>query len=111
MIGNFVKFRVKPNCMDEFVKVSLANSRGSIDGGCYATSVFRDPKDDSLAYVFEVFADEAAFKYHHEQPYYQEWEKNVADLMDGDCELLQNTGFPSEESFRFLRAAVAGGGA
>jgi quinol monooxygenase YgiN len=66
MIANFVKFPVKPGRMQDFIEVSLANSRGSINGpGCYATSIFADPSGANLAYVFEVFADQQAFDNHH----------------------------------------------
>ena len=112
MIANFVKFSVKPGCMEKFIDVSLKNSRGSINGpGCLATSIFPDPKDNRVAYVFEVFVNQAAYDHHHQQPYYKEWEEEVRDLEDGPYVLLQNTGFPSEESFKLLKAAVAGGDA
>jgi quinol monooxygenase YgiN len=108
MIANFVKFPVKPGRMKDFIEVSLANSRGSINGpGCYATSIFADPSGASLAYVFEVFADQQAFDDHHAQPYYTQWLAAIKDLLDGDYQMLQNTAFPSEESFRRLREAVA----
>ena len=110
MIANFVKFSVKPGCMEEFIKVSLDNSRGSIDGpGCFATSIFPDPRDKGAVYVFEAFVDQAAYDHHHQQPYYKKWEEEVKDLQDKPYELLQNTAFPSEESFKLLKAAVAGG--
>jgi len=108
MIANFVKFPIKPGKMQAFIEVSLANSRGSINGpGCYATSIFADPSGADVAYVFEVFADQRAFENHHAQPYYAQWLAAIKDLMDGDYQMLQNTAFPSDESFRRLREAVA----
>jgi autoinducer 2-degrading protein len=109
MIANFVVFQLKPGKRAEFVEASLANSRGSIDGpGCLATSIFVDPDRPALAYVFEVFQDEAAFTYHHEQPYYKAWLAQTADLMERPYQLLQSTSFPDATSFRHLRLAVAG---
>jgi (4S)-4-hydroxy-5-phosphonooxypentane-2,3-dione isomerase len=109
MIANFVVFQIKPGKRDEFVAASMANCRGSIDGpGCLATSIFVDPDSPDLAYVFEVFQDEAAFDNHHEQPYYKEWLKRTADLMARPYQMLQSTSFPDAASFRHLRLAVAG---
>jgi (4S)-4-hydroxy-5-phosphonooxypentane-2,3-dione isomerase len=109
MIANFVVFELKPGRRAEFVEASLANSRGSIAGpGCLATSIFVDPERPALAYVFEVFEDEAAFTHHHDQPYYKAWLAQTADLMERPYELLQSTSFPDATSFRHLRLAVAG---
>lgn len=108
MIANFVKFYVKPGCMEKFVEVSLANSRGSIAGpGCLASSILEDPEDETLAYVFEVFGDEAAFQHHHQQAYYQKWLEDSSPLMSKHYELVQNKSFPSSRSFASLEAAVA----
>ena len=109
MIANFVVFQLKPGKRAEFVEASLANSRGSINGpGCLATSIFVDPDRPELAYVFEVFRDEAAFNHHHEQPYYKAWLAQTADLMERPYQLLQSTSYPDATSFRHLRLAVAG---
>jgi quinol monooxygenase YgiN len=109
MIANFVVFQLKPGKRAEFVEASLANSRGSIDGpGCVATSIFEDPDHPGLAYVFEVFRDDAAFTHHHEQPYYKAWLDRTADLMEHPYQMLQSTSFPDAASFRHLRLAVAG---
>jgi (4S)-4-hydroxy-5-phosphonooxypentane-2,3-dione isomerase len=109
MIANFVVFELKPGKRAEFVAASLANSRGSIDGpDCLATSIFEDPDRRDVAYVFEVFRDEAAFTAHHEQDYYKQWLAATADLMRRPYQLLQSTSFPDATSFRHLRLAVAG---
>jgi (4S)-4-hydroxy-5-phosphonooxypentane-2,3-dione isomerase len=109
VIANFVVFQLKAGKRAEFVEASLANSRGSINGpGCLATSIFVDPDRPALAYVFEVFQDEAAFTHHHEQPYYKAWLAQTADLMERPYQLLQSTSFPDATSFRHLRLAFAG---
>jgi (4S)-4-hydroxy-5-phosphonooxypentane-2,3-dione isomerase len=109
MIANFVVFQLKPGKRDEFVDASMANCRGSINGpGCLATSIFVDPQSPDLAYVFEVFQDQAAFEHHHEQPYYKQWLAATADLMARPYQMLQSTSFPDATSFRHLRLAVAG---
>lgn len=109
MIANFVVFQLKPGKRDEFVDASMGNCRGSINGqGCLATSIFVDPENQALAYVFEVFADETAFDNHHQQPYYKEWLARTADLMERPYQMLQSTSFPDAASFRHLRLAVAG---
>jgi autoinducer 2-degrading protein len=109
MIANFVVFQLKPGKRDQFVEASMANSRGSIDGpGCLATSILVEPDRPDVAYVFEVFQDEAAFDNHHQQSYYKEWLARTAELMERPYQMLQTTSFPDEESFRHLRLAVAG---
>jgi quinol monooxygenase YgiN len=108
VIANFVVFQLNPGKRAEFVEASLGNSRGSIDGpGCLATGIVVDPDRPALAYVFEVFEDEAAFTHHHEQPYYRAWLAQTADLMERPYQLLQSTSFPDSMSFRHLRLAVA----
>jgi autoinducer 2-degrading protein len=109
MIANFVLFRTKPGCRVDFVEASLANSRGSIDGpGCLATSIFEDPHRPDVAYVFEVFVDQAAFEHHHDQAYYKEWIATTAPLLAEPYQLLQSTSFPGSTSFDHLRLAVLG---
>ncbi len=101
MLALFVTFKVKAGCMDEFIQVSLANSRGSINGpGCYATSMFVDPNDENVAHVFEVFEDEDALEAHHQQDYYKEWESKVNDLMDGNYTYVRNSDFPSSDGIQ-----------
>ena len=109
MIANFVVFQLKPGARDAFIEASLGNSRGSIDGaGCLATSIIADPVREDVAYVFEVFADQAAFENHHDQAYYKQWIADTSGLMAKDYEMLQSTTFPDDASFRHLRLAVCG---
>ena len=107
MLALFVTFYVKPGRMDEFVEVSIANSRGSINGpGCYATSIIQDPDDENVAYVFEVFADEAALDFHHEQDYYKEWEAKTNELISAPYDYVKQSNFPSSDGIKFLKRAV-----
>jgi (4S)-4-hydroxy-5-phosphonooxypentane-2,3-dione isomerase len=109
MIANFVAFQLKPGQRDAFIEASLGNSRGSIEGpGCVATSIFADPARPNVAYVFEVFVDEAAFNNHHDQPYYQQWLAAIGPMLAEPYQMLQSTTFPDDASWRHLRMAVAG---
>lgn len=109
MIANFVVFQLKPGARGAFVEASLANSRGSIDGlGCLATSIIADPVREDVAYVSEVFADQAAFENHHDQAYYRQWLTDTSGLMAKPYEMLQSTTFPDDASLRHLRLAVCG---
>ncbi len=107
MLALFVTFHVKPGRMDQFIKVSIANSRGSINGpGCFATSIIQDPDDENTAHVFEVFADDAALELHHQQEYYKEWESKMADLMAEPYSYVRQSNFPSSDGVTFLKRAV-----
>ncbi len=107
MLALFVTFKVKAGRLDEFIQVSLANSRGSINGpGCYATSILLDPDDENVAHVFEVFEDEDALEAHHQQDYYKEWESKVNELMDGNYTYVRNSDFPSSDGIKLLKRAA-----
>ena len=103
----FVTFHVKPGRMKEFVEASIANSRGSINGpGCYATSIIQDPDDENIAHVFEVFADDDALEFHHQQDYYKEWEATTNELMSAPYDYVRQSNFPASDSVKFLKRAV-----
>ena len=107
MLALFVTFHVKLGRMDEFIEVSIANSRGSINGpGCFATSIIRDPDDENMAHVFEVFADEDALEFHHQQGYYKEWEAKTPELISEPYSYVRQSNFPSSDGIKFLKRAV-----
>ncbi len=107
MLALFVTFHIKLGRMDEFIEASIANSRGSINGpGCFATSIIRDPDDENMAHVFEVFADEDALEFHHQQGYYKEWEAKTPELISEPYSYVRQSNFPSSDGIKFLKRAV-----
>ncbi len=85
----------------------LGNCRGSIDGkGCRATSVLEDPDRPNVAYVFEVFVDQAAYDAHHAAPYFAKFIDETTLMLAEPMERLPYNAFPGPAAFEHLRLAV-----
>ncbi len=65
------EFKVKPGRMDEFLPLLEQHARNSRtnEPGCLQFDVVRDGEDPDRAFVYEVYADEAAFEAHKAAPY------------------------------------------
>lgn len=103
MLAIFVTIKVKPGKMEEFVEASLGDARGSVgdEPGCYRFDVLQDPSDPNTAYLYEIYADDAARESHRTMAHYLKWRESVADLVDGDYEVVEmTTTYPSDDGLR-----------
>ena len=107
MLSLFVTFRTKPGRRDDFIKASLENARGSINGpGSFATSILADPEDENVSHVFEVFADEDALDAHHQEAYYKTWEAASNEMLAEPYTYIKNSNFPTTDGLKLLKRAA-----
>ena len=72
MYALFVKVNLKPECVDAYLEAVIAfDAKGSIgnEPGCLRFDVLRDEADPSKVYLYEVYADKAAFEAHGKTPH------------------------------------------
>ena len=103
MIAIFVSIKVKPGMMDAFVEASYGDARGSVgaEPGCFRFDVLNDPSDPNKAYLYEIYEDDDARGAHRTMPHYLRWRETVADMLDGDYEIVEmTTAYPSDEGLR-----------
>jgi (4S)-4-hydroxy-5-phosphonooxypentane-2,3-dione isomerase len=68
-----VTFRIRPEHIAAFAEAIATNARSSleVEAGCQRFDVCRDPKDDSLFVLYEIYDDEAAIEAHVRSAHYQ----------------------------------------
>lgn len=76
-----VDFRIKPGFLTEFRERMLANARASREQepGCFQFDVCIDPGSADCIYLYEVYADRAAFEAHLACAHYKAFDREVAD--------------------------------
>ena len=102
MFAIFVTVNIKPGHVEQFTEASLGDARGSVrdEPGCFRFDILKDPENQNRFYLYEVYADEAAFEAHKEAPHFKEWFSTVEDMLAGDLELIKmDTEFPSDEGW------------
>lgn len=70
-----LKFQVKPENLDQFREEILVDASTSVakEPGCYQFDVSQDESDPNVLYLYEVYADKAAFEAHLETPHLKRW--------------------------------------
>jgi len=68
-----VDFKISPAHADAFAAAIFSNARSSVsdEPGCHQFDVCRDPKDASVFFLYEIYADDAAIAAHIATPHYQ----------------------------------------
>ncbi len=79
-----VEFKVKPGAMPTFLDLITRHARTTLESepGCLQFDVMQDPAHPSLVFLYEVYADEAAFAAHEAAPYLARTLAAVADLVE-----------------------------
>lgn len=72
MYGLLLKTRLKPGSFDAFMDAMGVNAVASVrdEPGCLTFDVLRDRSDADLLWLYEVYADEAAFEAHMRTPHF-----------------------------------------
>ena len=93
MIAIFVTIKVKPGMMEEFVEASLGDARGSVgdEPGCFRFDVLQDREDPNMAYLYEIYEDDAARETHRTMPHYLKWREAVADMVEDRYGIVEMT--------------------
>lgn len=70
-----VEFQVVPGCMPQFWPRMLAQAATSLgEPGCSQFDVCTDPKDENRVFLYEIYADQAAFDEHLASPHFREFD-------------------------------------
>ncbi len=78
-----VEFKIKPGSMPAFLEAITRHARTTLESepGCLQFDVVEDPGDPNSIFLYEVYADEAAFAAHGETPYLARVLEATADLV------------------------------
>lgn len=83
--GNYVillTVTVKPECVDDFVKVAMANVENSRkEPGVLAFDLVRSKDDPAEFYIVEVYTSPEDHGSHRETEHYKEFKEKVAPLL------------------------------
>jgi len=78
-----VTFRVKPGQMVEFMPAMQGNAATSLaeEVGCHRFDVLSDTDKPDLVFLYELYADRAAFDAHRASPHFQTFDATTAHLI------------------------------
>ncbi|OZC42525.1 hypothetical protein CH286_25545 [Rhodococcus sp. WWJCD1] len=77
----FVTLDVRPEHLEKFVEAVTVNARASLqdESGCLTFDVHRDAAIDTRFHLYEIYADEHAFRVtHRSAPHYARWQEAAA---------------------------------
>ncbi len=77
---------VKPERVDDFIEASLGDALGSVhnEQGCLRFDLYQNRENPAELWLYEVYVNEAAFKYHTTTPHIKKWRDTVADWYAGE---------------------------
>ena len=75
-----VTFTVKPEHVEAFAAAMENQARASLENeaGCLQFDVCRDPDDPAVCFLYELYADKAAFDAHLASPHFRSFDATVA---------------------------------
>ena len=87
---HIVQIQVKPECVDAFIEVTIANARGSNREPLVARFDFVQQHDDPTRFtLIEVFRNDDGPDAHRETGHYQAWKATVEDMMAGPRQAIR----------------------
>lgn len=82
MVALIVTVQIKPEYVDDFIKISLYNSENSLkEPGCYRFDVLRQTENDTTFNLYEVYNSDSDIDYHKTTDHYKKWRDAVANIM------------------------------
>ena len=90
---------VKADRVSDFIDAICLDAIGSVneEPGCLRFDVFQNQEDPTEIYLYEVYANKAAFDYHMRTPHFERWFETVKDWYA--------PGFSLEESTDIIKGA------
>jgi len=77
-----VDLRIKPENVDAFISKALENAAQSRkEPGCKQFDVLVDPKDRTVAMLYEVYLDDKAFEAHQQTPHFRKYLAEAVPLV------------------------------
>jgi quinol monooxygenase YgiN len=76
-----VTIDIKPEKVPEFLDAMQADALGSVtrEPGCLRFDIIQDQQNPARIYLYEVYADRAAFDAHLQAPHFLTWQAAVKD--------------------------------
>jgi autoinducer 2-degrading protein len=82
MIATIVNVYVKPEFVDDFIKISTENHLGSVkEPGNLRFDVIQNIEDPTRFVLYEAYESEEAAASHKTTPHYLKWRETVANWM------------------------------
>jgi autoinducer 2-degrading protein len=80
-----VRFKVNKDKVDDFLRESVQDAKGSVltEPGCRRFDVIQDDQDPTMVAFTEVYDSAAAFEDHKTRPHFKTWAANVNGMHDG----------------------------
>ncbi|HLZ09446.1 MAG TPA: putative quinol monooxygenase [Chloroflexota bacterium] len=104
MYALFVKVNLKPECVEAYLAAVIAlDARGSLgnETGCLRFDVIRDEADPSRIYLYEVYADKAAFEAHGQTAHIARFRETIKDMVTGPSDIVRGwSQFPPDAEWR-----------
>jgi autoinducer 2-degrading protein len=73
---------IKPECLEEFIEITIDNaSNSNKEPGCHRFDVFQRNDDPHRFELVEVYKDEAAIEAHRNSEHYARWQATANDMM------------------------------
>lgn len=72
MFAVTVSFKINPGRMEEFLRHMRINAQSSMrdEAGCHRFDICTDPSRPDEVFLYELYADEAAFGVHQTMPHF-----------------------------------------
>jgi autoinducer 2-degrading protein len=100
----FVKVNLKPEFVEAYLAAVVAfDAKGSIENeaGCVRFDVIRDEGDPSRVYLYEVYADKAAFEAHGKTAHIAQFREAIKDMSAGPSDIVKGwSQFPRDADWR-----------
>lgn len=79
-----VDFRIRPGQMQAFLPLMLAQARNSLElePGCHVFDVTCSADDPAAVFLYEVYADPAAFDAHLASDHFRRFDAAVASMVE-----------------------------
>lgn len=99
MYAIFVSVKIKPDKVDQFLKVIEDDSICSVrdEPGCVRFDVLQDQSDPLQYYFYEVYRDESGFQAHTQTPHLARWREAAKECVEEQKPTIRmNTVFPRD---------------
>lgn len=82
MIVTCVHVNVKPESVDDFIKATILNHKGTVkEPGNLRFDVLRNAEDPNRFMIYEAFESEEAVSFHKTTDHYLAWRDTVKEMM------------------------------
>ena len=83
MFAVVVTFEVKPDSIDDFMPLMLANAEKSLadEAHCHQFDVCTDPQRPNEVFLYELYSDRAGFEVHLGSAHFEAFDITVTDMI------------------------------